>query len=327
MKSILTARRIFMVLVITLAAGTGSVFAQQAYPFKPMRLITPFPAGGTTDKLARLMGSKLAESWGQSVIVDNRPGGNTVIGAEALLKSARDGHSLMLTSNTHVINPNLIKTSYDALRDFTAVATISSSEQVLALHPTVPANNLKEFIALAKARPGQLNYATTGSGGMTHLAGELFSMIAGVKMQQVPYKGSAPALAALIGGEVQLGIFTPIVIIGHVKAGKLRAVAISGDNRLANLPQVPTFAEAGLPGFHGKAWFGILAPAGVPADIVGKLSSEIARILRLPDVGTILAGDGMEPFINNPGQFSALMKADLARFAQIIKTANIKFEN
>jgi len=310
-----------------LIAIAGLAAAQQAYPSKSIRFIVPFPPGGTTDQLARLVGQKLTESWDQQVIVDNRPGGNTIIGSEALVKSPADGYTILLTSIAHVIVPSLLPTPYDAIKDFAAVATIASNELVLVLHPSVPANTLQELIALAKSRPGQLNYASTGSGTINHLAGELLNIRTGIKLQHIPYKGAAPALVDLIGGQVQMFINHPIAVIPYIRSGKVKAISISGESRLSVLPQVPTFSEAGLPGFDLKNWAGVAAPAATPKAIIDKLSAEIARILNLPEVKEKLVGQGMDPFISTPEQAAALMKADMAKFVRIIKTANIKMEN
>jgi len=309
-----------------LVAVASSASAQQSYPSKPIRFIVPYPPGGSTNTVARMVGQKLTESWGQQVIVDNRPGGNTVIGTEALVKSPPDGYTLMLTTLAHVIYPILLPLSYHPIKDFTAVATISSTEIVMVLHPSVPAKTLQEFVALGKSKPGQLNYAMTGAGGLTHLAGELLSDMVGIKMQHIPYKGAGPALADLLGGQVQLAFQNPIQVISHVKSGKLKAIAITGDTRLSSLPQVPTFVEAGLSGYDLKTWFGVLAPAGTPKAIVDKLSTELARIVAIPDIREKLLSQGMDGFSTTSDQFASLMKADMTRFARIIKTANIRLE-
>ncbi len=321
----LTLNRILLVTaLLTLACGAA---AQQAYPGKPIRLIVPYAPAGSASILARLVGQKLTESWSQQVIVDNRPGGNTIIGTEAAAKSAPDGYTLLLAPSSHVITPLLAATPYDAIKDFAPVATIASSEYLLLLNPSVPANSLQEFIALAKSKPGQLNYSSAGSGGAAHIAGEMFNLMAGVKMQHIPYKGGGPAVTDLIGGQVQLSFQTPIVSIPHISNGKLKAVAYTGDARLSALPQVPTFTEAGLANFDVKYWFGILAPAGTPRGIIDKLSTEIAKSLGIPDFREKLLGQGMEPFISSPEQLANLMKSDTVRFGKVIKAANIKLEN
>ena len=321
------ARSVAAVLLIAMVM-VGPVFGQQIYPGKPIRFIVPYPPGGATTVVARLFGEKLTESWGQAVIVDNRGGANTIIGTEALVKSPPDGYAIMLVANTHVINSLLIATlPYDSIRDFAPIATLASTEQLLVLHPSVPANTLRELIALAKSRPGQLNYATVGSGGPNHLATELFNTMAGIKTQQVPYKGGGPAVIDLIAGQVQLSFNVTSNFTQHVQSGKLKAIAISGEKRFSGLPNVPTFSEAGLPGIEAKGWYGVLAPAGIPGAIVEKLSTEIARIQDKADIREKLASQGLEPFTSTPGQFADLMKADTARYAKIIKAANIKMEN
>ncbi len=313
-----------MFLAGMLIAVAGPATAQQAYPTKSIRIIVAFPPGGAYDILARLFGQKLSESWGQPVIVDNRPGGNTIIATEALVKSPPDGYTVMLMSVTHAIIPSLLPLPFDAVKDFAPVATVSSTRIILMLHPAVAANNLQEFIALAKSRPGQLNFAAVGSGGSGHLAGELLKIAAGISMQYIPYKGGAPAVTDLISGQVQLSFLGLINVVPHLKSGRLKAIATTGETRSSVLPQVPTFAEAGLPGFDVNTWQGILAPAGTPKEVIAKLSTEIAKILATPDVMEKLASQGAEPFFSTPEQFAALMKADMVKYARVIKTANIK---
>ena len=309
-----------------LLAIAGFTAAQQSYPNKPIRFISPFPPGGGTTIVARLIGQKLTESWGQQVLVDNRPGGNTIIGSEALVRSAPDGYTIMIQASTHATNPNLLALPYDSIKDFAPVATVSSNEYMLVVNPSIPANNLQEFIALAKSKPGQLNFASTGTGSPQHLAGELFNIMTGVKMQHIPYKGSGQILPDLIGNQVQLAFMNPLNAVPHVKAGQLKAIAISGDARVPALPQVPTFTEAGLTGFDVRNWYGVFAPAATPKQIIDKLANEIARIMALPDIRDKLASQGAEPFVTTPEQFAALIKADIAKFGKIIKTANIRLD-
>ncbi len=317
-----------MVAAGVLMAVVGSVDAQQAYPSKPIRFIVPFPPGGSTDPMARMVAEKLAERWGRPVIVENRPGGNTIIGTEAAAKAPPDGYTILLASPPFVINPSLLPSlPYDSIKDFDAVATISKSSIVLVIHPSVPANTLQEFIALAKSRPGQLNYASAGSGGILNLAGELFNTMSGAKVQHIPYKGSGALMSDLIGGQVQLSFQIPISVISHIRSGKLRPVAITCEDRSSVLPEVPTFTEAGLPGYNARAWFGIVAPAGTPRTIVGMLSGEIRKILTAPDIRKKLSSQGMDPLISTPEEFAALIKTDVAQYAKIIKEANIKAEN
>lgn len=314
-------------IVAAQALGLAAVAAAaQTYPVKPIRIVSPYPAGGTTDILARMVGPKLTESWGQQVIVENRPGGNTVIGSETLVKSAPDGYTLLCILSSHVIVPNLAPTPYDVIKDFAAVATITSTQMVLVVHPSVPAKNLRELIALAKSKPGQLNYGSGGSGTVTHLSGEFFNMLAGVKTQHIPYKGSAQALVDVVGGQVHMYYSPPIVALAHIKSGRLRPIVLTGDKRLPVLPELLTADESGLKGFVVNIWYGFLAPAATPGAIVGKWNGEVARVLALPDIRDRLLSQGMEPFISSPEQFAALIKADHAKYARIIKTANIKLE-
>ena len=320
------AMRVVAVAVPMLLAGPAAT--QQMYPSKAIRLIVPYAPGSALDVLARLSAQKLTDSLGQPVIVDNRPGGNTVIGSEALVKSPPDGHTIILVVNTHSIIPNLLPNlPYDPVTDFAPLATVTSSELVLITHPSVAANNLREFIALAKARPGQLNYASGGSGTITHLALELFNSMTGVRMNHIPYKGAGPALTDLVGGQVQLFMTVPLVTIPLINSGKLKGIAVTGQSRLTAVPQMPTFSEAGLPGFDVRVWFGYLAPAGTPKAIVDRLSAEFAKLMAQPAFREDLAKQGMDPFVSSPDQFAALIKADLDKYARIIRAANIKLEN
>ncbi len=315
------------IVAFVLMAIAGSAAAQQEYPNKPVRIIVPFAPGGNTSMLARLVGQKLAESWGQQVIVDNRPGGNTIIGTEALLKAPPDGYTMLLVTSSHAINPLLMPNlPYDAMKDFAPVATLASSEYVLVVHPSLSANNLQQFIALAKSRPGELNYSTAGSGGVQQLASELFNILAGVRIQGIPYKGGGAAVTDLLGGQVQLSFQNTPAVVSHINAGKLKGIAITGEKRFVGLPQVPTFTQAGLPGFDVKNWFALLARSGTPKETVDKLSSDIARALRSPDIKDKLASQGLDPFISTPEQFAALMKAEMVKYANVIKAANIKME-
>ncbi len=312
-----------------LMAIAGAVAAQQAYPAKPIRMLVPYPPGGSNNALARIVGQKLGESWGQQVIVDNRPGGNTIIGSEALVKSAPDGYTLMLTSiGAHAINRVLLPSlPYDSTKEFTPSATVSYSELRLVVPPALPASSLKEFIALAKAKPGQLNYATSGAGSTTHLTAEFFNLLAGVKTPHLPSQGAAGALTDLLGGQVQMYYSVPINIVSHVNSGKLKGIAVTGETRFAALPQVPTFTQAGLPGLDMKSSYGIFAPAAIAKGIVGKLSAEVSRILSVAETREALRAQGMEPFISTPEQFAALIKADIAKFGKIAAAANIKMEH
>ncbi len=312
---------------IALLALAGAANAQQNYPSKPIRFILPYAPGASTDTLSRIYGQRLHESWGQPVVNDFKPGGNTIIGSEALVRSAPDGYTILMVLNSHAINPLLTKLPYDSIKDFAPITTLGISEYMLAINPGVPAVTLKEIIAYAKSRPGQLNYSSSGAGGLGHLSGELFNVVAGVNTQHVPFKGGAPSVTALVAGEVQMSFIHPSNVLSQIKAGRLRAIAVSGKNRLAALPDMPTFAEAGLPGLSSTNWFAVLAPAATPKDIINKLSSEFNRIQALPDVREKLSAQGVEPYAIGPEQLAALIKSDMDKYAKVVKSANIKLEN
>jgi tripartite-type tricarboxylate transporter receptor subunit TctC len=310
-----------------LVAIASAAFAQPSYPAKPIRFIVPFPPGGSTNFVARLVGQKLSENLGQQVIVDNRPGGNTIIGSEAVAKAAPDGYTWLFATSSLVINPHFFTNlPYDPFKDFAPVATLARVEYLLAVHPSVPANNLQEFIAYAKSKPGELNFASSSSGGTTQLAGELFNIMAGVKMQHIPYKGGGPAFTDLVAGQVQLAFNNAVNVLPYAKSGRLKALAISGESRSPAMPQVPTFSEAGLPGFSAKEWFGVVVPAQTPRTTIDTASSEIGKVMALPDIIEKLTSQGVDPFISTPEQMAALMKADNARYGKVIKAANIKLE-
>ena len=321
-----TTRRLHVLAAATVFGLAGSAIAQQDYPNKSIRLIVPYAPGGSTTFTSRLVGQRLTDAWRQQVIIDNRPGANTMIGTHLAVKSAPDGYTLLYIGSALSGNHTLAKTPYDAIRDIAPVATVSNYENLLVVTLSLPVNNLKEFIALAKAKPGQINFASSSAGGSTHLAPELFNSVAGIKTQHIPYKGGGPAVTDVIGGQVQFMMSPPINVIGQVKNGRLRAIAVSGASRLAALPQIPTFAEAGLPGVELTSWQGIGAPAGVPKAILQKLSGEIARLVAAPDTKDKLDTQGFLPFYNNPEQTAALLKADIAKYGKIIKDANIKTE-
>ncbi len=301
--------------------------AQAAYPTKPIKLITPYPPGGSTDTMSRYLATKLSESLGQPVIVENRPGGNTIIGTEALMRAPADGYTLMLTLSSHVIVPNLQSTPFDAIRDFTAVSALARSNFLMLTNPQVPATTLPAFIAYGKAHPGALNYASAGSGTVPHLAGEYLRVLTGIQMQHVPYKGGAPALADLMAGHVQMYFSPPSSSLAFIRADKLRALAVTGDKRVATLPDVPTFAEMGMPEFDLSTWYGMLAPAGTPKEIVDKLDTLLAEIIRRPESLKMLEAQGLDLYVLNARQFDGLMKADIAKYADIVKRAGVKIDN
>ena len=316
------------IVVFVLAACSASAFAQQPYPTRSIRFITPYAAGGAGDIIARLIAPKLGENLGQPVVVDARPGGNTIIGSEILVRSRPDGYTIMLATNTHVLNALLLpQLPYDTIKDFAPVATISSSDLVLVVHPSVPAGNLQEFLSLAKSKPGQLTYATASGGGSTHLAAEQLSIAGGIKMQHIPYKGSGPALIDLLGGQVNLYFSAPLSINMHVRNGRLKAIAMTGTNRSPVLPEVPTFTEAGLPAVDTGAWYGVVAPAGTAKDVLGRISVEVGNVVNSQDIKEKLASQGMRPLVSTPAGFAEMINADMVKYAKLIKTANIKLDN
>lgn len=313
--------------VVVLVSVAGIAVAQQHFPSKSIRMIVPYGPGSSTDNIARIYGQKLLDAWGQQVIVENRAGANTVIGSEALVKATPDGHTILLAANTHVINPLLTKLPYDPVKDFAPVAITGFVPNMLTVHPSLPVNSLQEFIAYARARPGQLSFSTAGGGGLGHLSGELFNKMAGVRMLHVPYKGGAAAVTDLVGGQVQLTFSSMAAVMPQLKAGKLRGLAISGKARHPALPDIPTFAEGGMPSFESTNWYGIFAPATTPRDIVNTLGTEFVRIQGLPDTREKMAVQGVDLLPGGPEQYAALIKADLEKFAQIVKSANIRLDS
>lgn len=305
----------------------GTAAAQQNFPNRPMRIIVPNAPGGSTSAVARLLGEQLTASWGQQVIIDNRPGGNNIVAGESAQRSAPDGHTLLFVTAAHAINPLLHSNPlYKAFMEFPPVATLVSTDYLLVVNAGVAANNLKEFIALAKAKPGQLNGAVSNTGGIQHLALEMFNVLADVKLQAVPYKGGGPGMIDLIGGQVQLAFNNAITVMPHIKAGKIRALGIGGEKRLSVLPNVPTFAEQGLQGYSVRNWFGIVVPPKTPKAVVDRLAAEIAKAQASNDFKDRLAVQGVEPFVNGPQAFDAFIKAEYAKYAKIIRAANIKVD-
>ena len=307
-----------------LALGTvGSVHAQ-AYPLKPIRFIVPHTVSGSPDILARFVGSKLGEAVGQQVIVDNQPGAAGIIGAEKAARAAPDGYTLVISSSAIVINPSLYrKVGYDVQRDFQAITALASAPLVLVVHPSLPVRSMRDLVALARAKPGAINYASGGSGSAAHMAAELFKSMAAVNLVHVPYKGTAPALTDLVGGHVSVGFYTVSAIGEHVKNGRLKALAVTAPHRSPAVPDLPTVAESGLPGYEASTWIGVLAPSGTPREIVGRLHAEIMKILAMPDVRQRFASQGFDIIANTPEQFAAQIKADLAKWARVIRASGL----
>jgi tripartite-type tricarboxylate transporter receptor subunit TctC len=304
----------------------GMAAAQTPYPAKPIRFVVPFPAGGPLDIVARSLGQELNKSWGQPVIVDNRPGAGGNIGADFVAKSPADGYTILMGAvSTHAINVTLYrKLPYDPIRDFAPITLVTSVPNVLVLHPSLPAKNVKELIALARAKPGQLNFASGSTGSAGHLAGELFKSMAGVDMTHVPYKGAAPAVIDLLGGHVSLMFDNMASALPNIKAGRVRALAVTTLKHSPLLPQLPTISESGLRGFDISTWFGVLAPGGTPPDIVARLNTEIVRILHTPDMQDRLAALGAEAVGNRPDEFAAFIKAEIAKYARVIRASGAK---
>lgn len=310
-----------------LLAGSLPAWAQP-YPNRPLRIVVPFPPGGGTDIGTRIVAQKLQEAWGQAVIVENKPGAAGIVGTELTAKSAPDGYTFMMGNiGTHAINVSLYKKlAYDPVKDFAPVSMVADLPLLLLVHPSVPANSVKELIALAKSQPGKLNFSSSGAGGSMHVAAELFKSMTGVDMVHIPYKGGAPAVADLLSGQVALSFSTVLETIQHVKAGKVRALAVTNDHRSIALPDLPTIAEAGLPGYQSISWLALFAPAGTPKDIVNKVSAESVRILKLPDVKERLLAQGAEPIGSTPEQLAAILAADIAKYAKVIRESGYKPE-
>jgi tripartite-type tricarboxylate transporter receptor subunit TctC len=308
-------------LLVALAAPDAIA---QAYPAKPMRIVVPFAPGGPNDILARIVGQKLAEAWGAQVVIDNRPGGGTVIGTDIVAKSPPDGYTLLVVSTTTATNPSLLrKLPYDTVRDFAPVILMAASPNVLVVHPSLPAKSVQDLIQIAKARPGQVAFGSGGNGTSTHLAGELLRVRAGTDMVHVPYKGATPSTTALLGGEVAWMFGSILPVLPHLQSGRLRAIAVSSARGVAALPGVPPVADT-FPGFEASPWHGISAPAGTPRDIVLKLNQEIARIMNEPQTRDRLAREGTEVLTNSPEQFAAFIAAEIEKFAKVVKAAGIQ---
>jgi tripartite-type tricarboxylate transporter receptor subunit TctC len=315
------------VLGVLLACVAPGAFAQ-AYPNHTIRLVVPFPAGGTTDILARAAAQKLTESLGQAVVVDNRPGAGGNIGADIVAKSAPDGYTLLMgTVGTHAINPSLYaKMPYDHVKDFVPVVLVAGVPNVLVVNPSVPVHSVADLIKLAKSKPGEINFASSGAGTSIHLSGELFKTMAGVDMTHVPYKGSAPALTDLMGGQVQVMFDNLPSSLALIKSGKLRAIAVTSLKRAPALPDVPTIAESGLPGFEASSWFGVLAPAGTPAPVVARLNAEVNKWLQSPEAREQLLAQGAAAAGGTPEQFAAHIRAETEKWAKVVKASGAKVD-
>jgi len=315
--------------VVLLAALAGSFpVCAQSYPTKPIRMIVPYPPGGGTDIVGRMVAQKLFESLGQQVIVDNRGGATGSIGAEAAAKSLPDGYTILMGN----IAPNSINVSlqpklpYDPVADFAPVSLVASTPNILVVHPSLPVRTVKDLIALARARPGQLNYPSAGVGSSSHLAGELLGILTGIKIVHIPYKGGGPAMIDMISGEMQMMFATMPAAMPHVKSGRVRPVAVTSARRSQTLPQLPTIAETGVKGYEASTWYGVLAPAKTPRAVVERLHGEIVKMLAAPDTRERLTAQGFEPVGSTPEEFAAYIKSEIAKWAKVIREAGVKVE-
>ena len=321
-----------LTLVMSCALLPSAVHAAQldaaaAYPARPIRIVVPQSPGASTDLTARLIGLKLSEAFGQSVIVDNRPGAGSINGTEVVARATPDGHTLLVVASSFTINPSLQKNlPYDTVRDFAPITQISRFPNLLAAHPAVPVTTLQDVIALAKSKPGQLNYASAGLGTGTHMSAELLKMMTGIDFVHIPFKGGGPAVIAIIGGQTEFIFGTTVGLLPHVRSGKLKGIAVTTAKRSAAAPEIPSFAESGLPGYDHGPWNGFFAPGKTPQAIVDKLNAATVRALRSAEVTRIFTNDGADPVGNKPAEFAAIVKEETAKWAKVIKAAGIKPE-
>lgn len=309
-----------------LAIVAGTTHAQDDYPTRAIRWIVPYSPGGSTSWTSRLVGEHLTGAWNQQVLIDNRAGANTVIGTEVAVRSKPDGYTLLYIGSALCSNVTLVKNlPYDTLKDIAPIATVSGYENLFVVHPSLPVKTVKEFVALAKRRPGELMYASSSHGGSTNLAPRLFNMIAKIETTQVPYKGAGNAMVDVIGGQVQYFMSVPVNVVAHVRNGKLRALAVTGDKRVSAFPEVPSMAELGYPGVSLNTWQGVGAPAGTPKAIIDKIAAEVEKLVNMPETRKKLDEQGFVPYYNGPAQTAKLIAQDIERFAKIIQSANITY--
>ncbi|HXF67749.1 MAG TPA: tripartite tricarboxylate transporter substrate binding protein [Burkholderiales bacterium] len=314
-------------LLVVAALGAPAAAPAQTYPAKPVRVVIPWPPGGSNDVVGRLVAHKLAEAWGQQFVIDNRPGAAGTIGSELVARAAPDGYTLMVHSTTHVGNAHLYrKLGYDTLKDFTGVILLASQPGVLTVHPSLPARSVKEFIALARKRPGEILYSSSGNGSAPHLSMALLISMTGIQLTHVPYKGGAPQVTALVAGEAQASLATVSTVIAHLRAGRLRPLGVNSARRVGVLPEVPTIAEAGVPGYEMSPWIGLFAPAGTPRAILERLHAEVSRVLQLPEIAQNLSSQALDPWIVPLDEFNARIHADYEKYGKLIRLAGAKVE-
>ena len=314
-------------LLLTSVFAASSPAAAQDYPKKQIELVVPFVAGGTTDNVARLIAQRFSESWGQTVIVNNRPGGGSTIGHAVVAKAPPDGHTLLVTTISFAITAVMQKLPFDPIKDFAPISEFASLPLILVVHPSLPATNLKEFIAMAKSKAGGWDYASSGVGTSPHLAAEMFKSMAGVDMVHVPYKGNAEAMNAFLGGHIKIYFALVPAVLQHVKAGSLRAIAVTTEQRLSYLPDVPTIAESGFPGYEISSWQGVFAPGGTPRDVVGKINGEVVRLLSVPEVRARISLEGADPVGSSPDAFAERVKSEIAKWTKVARSAGIAGPN
>jgi len=299
----------------------------QSYPDRPIRLIVPFAPGGGADNLARTLHAALNDAFGQSLVIDNRGGGGGTIGTEMTAKAPPDGYTLALVTTGHTVNPSLFaRVPYDAIRDFQSVSLLASQPNVLVVHPSVPAKSVQELVALARAKPGSMNFASGGNGSSPHLSGELLKLATGVAISHIPYKGAGPGIADVVGGHVQMMFVGPISIESHIRAGRLRALAVADSKRLAILPEIPTMAEAGFKGIETGTWYALLAPAGTPQAVATKLYDTFARVVRTPEMVARLNKQGMDVVASTPAELLGFMKSEMSKWEKVVKAAKLRVD-
>jgi tripartite-type tricarboxylate transporter receptor subunit TctC len=314
-----------LMLAVACVGVAGTAFAQ-AWPVKPVRMIVPIAGGGSTDAIARLVGTRLGEAWGQTVLVENRPGGSTMIGAEVVARATPDGYTMLMATAAFPANFSLFRKVPYKLADFSPVSNVAESPNVLAVHPSVPAKNVKELIALLRSRPGQINYGSGGVGGSTHLAAELFKLLAKVDVTHIPYKGGGPAVTDLLGGQISMIFGNLPAVLPHVKSGRINVLAIASAKRSPTMPDLPTMDEAGVRGFEASTWAGLLMPAGTPQPIIDRFYADLQKIYAQPDMKQRMATGGFDAIGSSPKEFAAYLELEVARWEKVIREAGIKAE-